>query len=71
MKRSRSGRALWLALSMVVAGSLAGCDGPGSSGGAGTAAPISPRMKKKVDENLKDYAQRAAARAKARRSTQP
>jgi hypothetical protein len=28
-------------------------------------------MKKKADENLKDYAQRAAARAKARRTTQP
>jgi hypothetical protein len=69
MNRSRSRLALGLGLSLVVAWSSAGCNGSGSS--AGTAAPISPEMKKKVDENLKDYAQRAAARAKAQRSNPP
>jgi hypothetical protein len=68
-KRSRSTLALQLGLALVTAWSSAGCNGSGSS--AGTAAPISPAMKKKADENLKDYAQRAAARAKAQRSKQP
>ncbi len=70
-KRSRPTRSVRLVLSMLVAGSAAGCGGSGSSDAGGTAAAISPAMKKKVDENLKGYAQRAAAREKARRSPQP
>jgi hypothetical protein len=71
MKRSRSKLALRLGLSVGLAWSSAGCNRSGSSAEGGAAAPISPEMKKKADENLKDYAQRAAARAKARRTTQP
>ena len=50
-------------------GPSAGCGGPGTEGG--TAAAISPQMKKKADENLKGYAGRAAARAEERRSQTP
>jgi hypothetical protein len=70
MIRSRSRLTLGFGLALAIAGFSAGCNGSGSSGGGGMAAPISPEMKKKVADNLKDYAQRAAARAKARRSTQ-
>jgi hypothetical protein len=71
MNRSRSRPSLGLGLALAIAWSSAGCNGSGSSGGDGMAAPISPEMKRKVDDNLKGYAQRAAARAKAQRSTQP
>ena len=67
--RSRSMLPFGLGLSLGLAWSSAGCDGLAPPGG--TAAPISPQMKKKTDENLKDYAGRAAARARAQRSKQP
>jgi hypothetical protein len=72
MTRTRSRLALRLGLALAAACSPAGgCGGPGWSGGEGTAAPISPAMKKKVVENLKDYPKRAAERARARRSARP
>ena len=69
MRTRRSRQTLTLGLSLALACSSAGCDGPGSSGGM--AAPISPEMKKKVADNLKDYPRRAAARAKAQRAARP
>jgi hypothetical protein len=66
-QRSRLRLILRLGLSLVMASSMAGCDGASSANG--TAAPISSAMRKKVDENLKGYAQRAAAPAKLLRST--
>jgi hypothetical protein len=53
-------------LALALAWPSAGCDGSGSSGGM--AAPVSPEMKKKVADNLKDYPRRAAARAKVQRA---
>jgi hypothetical protein len=67
--RSRSRIPVLLGLAVGLGGLSAGC-GPPASGG-GTAAAISPEMKKKTDENLKGYAARAAARAQARRSNTP
>jgi Protein of unknown function (DUF1559) len=66
-QRSRLRLILRLGLSLVMAWSMAGCGGASSAGA--TAAPISPEMRKKVDENLNGDDQRAAARAKAQRST--
>jgi hypothetical protein len=66
-QRSRLRLILRLGLSLVMAWSMAGCDGASSANGS--AAPISPAMRKKVDENLKGYAKQAAAPAKAQRST--
>jgi hypothetical protein len=68
-KRSRARIVVLLSLTAGLGGWSLGCERPGSSGG--TAAPISPEMKKKVDENLKGYAGRAAARAQAGRSKAP
>ena len=67
--RSRSKVAFLFGLIAGLGGPSAGCGGPDSEGG--TAAAISPLMKKKADENLKGYAARAAARALERRSKVP
>jgi hypothetical protein len=67
--RSRSRIVVLLGLGAGLVGWSLGCERPGSGGG--TAAPISPEMKKKVDENLKGYPGRAAAHAQARRSKTP
>ncbi len=58
-----------LGLVAGLGGPSAGCGGPGSE--AGTAAAISPGLKKKADESLKGYAARAAARAREGRSKAP
>lgn len=63
---SRSRTVVPLGLALALVGPSTGCDRRGDAGG--TAAPISPQMKKKVEENLKGYPARAAARAQARRS---
>ena len=67
--RSGSRIAVLLGVAAGLGGPSTGCDRPGSAGG--TAAAISPQMKKKVDENLKGYPARAAARAQAQRSKTP
>ncbi len=67
--RSRSRIAVLLGLIAGLGGPSAGCGGPGPEGG--TAAAISPLMKKKAEDNLKGYAARAAARALERRSKAP
>jgi hypothetical protein len=71
MLATRSGLRIAVLLGLVVGlgGPSAGCGGPGDEGG--TAAAISPQMKKKADENLKGYAARAAARAQEGRSKAP
>ena len=66
MLANRSRIAILLVVAAGLGGPSAGCGGPGTE--AGTAAAISPQMKKKADENLKGYAGRAAARAQERRS---
>jgi hypothetical protein len=66
-QQSRLRLILRLGFSVVMAWSMAGWDGASSANG--TAAPIRPAMRKKVDENLKGYAQRAATAAEAQRST--
>jgi hypothetical protein len=62
-KRSLPGKAVLIGVALGASGWSTGCGQPGSS--RGTAAAISPEMKKKTDDKLKDYAQRAAERAKA------
>ncbi len=68
-KRSMRRMVLAIAAGLGTASGSTGCDQSSSS--PGTAAAISPEMKKKVADNLKDYPQRAAARAQSQRSKKP